>query len=286
MNVNKPVGLTSHDVVAQVRRGLGVAKVGHAGTLDPLADGVLVICLGAATRLSEYVMRSTKSYRARVRLGIRTDTYDAEGRVVAEQPTDHVRRTDAERALTSFIGDILQTPPVYSAIKQGGRKLYQRARAGEAVQLTPRPVRIDSARITDWSPPEVTLEVVCSAGTYIRSLAHDLGLALGVGAHLAGLTRTASGCFTLAQAVPLQALLTASDWQAWVIPPRAALSDWPSVQLSSDMAARISHGQRVSLPLPETDQIVFAYTEDGALAAALRFQDGQWRPDKVFLGGL
>lgn len=285
INVNKPVGLTSHDVVVQVRRHLKIAKVGHAGTLDPLADGVLVVCLGSATRLSEYVMQADKTYRARVRLGIATDTYDAEGQVTAVQPAEHVQRDDVEQALRAFEGDVLQTPPAFSAIKQGGRKLYERARAGEVVVPPLRPVRIVSLHIQDWSPPELTIEVVCSAGTYIRSLAHDLGQALGVGAHLASLTRMASGRFALADAVDLKTLLADTDWPKRVISPRAALADWPSLQLTHDQVARVRHGQRLSLELADVGRTVLAYTEDGALAAVLRFQDGWWHPDKVFLEG-
>ncbi len=193
LNIDKPLGLTSHDVVARVRRNLNVKKVGHAGTLDPLATGVLVVCVGAATRLSEYVMNTTKRYEALVHLGVETETYDAEGAIVAEQAVNHVTQTDVEQALTTFLGPIDQLPPIYSAIKQGGRKLYEIARAGETAELQPRHVTIYALDILDWQPPFVRIAVTCSAGTYIRSLAHDLGAALGVGGSLDGLTRTASG---------------------------------------------------------------------------------------------
>ncbi|NDJ61826.1 MAG: tRNA pseudouridine(55) synthase TruB, partial [Chloroflexi bacterium] len=195
LNIDKPLGWTSHDVVAKLRRGLQIKKIGHAGTLDPLATGVLVICLGAATRLSEYVMDTTKRYRAVVHLGVTTDTYDAEGEITAQRPSDHLSEADVRDALGAFVGALEQVPPMYSAIKQGGRKLYDLARAGEVVERPPRPVHIHALEVVAWQPPQVTLDVTCSPGTYIRSLAYDLGAALGVGAHLAGLMRTASGSF-------------------------------------------------------------------------------------------
>src|SRR5215207_3710637 len=191
LNIDKPLRMTSHDVVAQVRRKFKLKRVGHAGTLDPLATGVLVVCLGAATRLSEYVMDSTKQYRARVTLGVTTTTYDAEGDVVQQREAGHITRKMVEAALPQFTGEIDQLPPMYSAIKKGGRKLYEIARAGETIELTPRRITIYGLEIVEWSPPECVLDVTCSAGTYIRSLAFDLGKALGVGAYLSGLVRTA-----------------------------------------------------------------------------------------------
>ncbi len=229
LNLDKPAGLTSHDVVARIRRGLAVKKVGHAGTLDPLATGVLVICIGGATRLSDYVMHATKVYRARIHLGISTTTYDAEGEVVAEQDSSTLTLDAIETALDSFRGEIEQVPPMYSAIKQGGRKLYDLARAGEVVERAPRRVTIDSLRVLAWTPPEVTVEVACSAGTYIRSLAHDLGDALGTGGHLSGLVRLRSGGFVLDDSIGLETLLAADDWQQWLIPPRIALAPMPEI---------------------------------------------------------
>src|SRR5690349_19143686 len=222
LNIHKAQGMTSHDVVAKVRRGLKIKKVGHAGTLDPMATGVLVVCLGGATRLSEYVMQSTKRYRARVYLGATTDTYDAEGEVQLRRDSSHITCADIESALAPFLGDIQQIPPMYSAIKQGGRKLYDLARAGDIVEREPRAVRIDSLEIIDWSPPEFTLDVTCSAGTYIRSLAYDLGEILGVGAHLSGLIRLASGRFKIEESQTLDGLLTAENWSQFIVSPEIA----------------------------------------------------------------
>lgn len=287
LNINKPTGMTSHDVVAKIRRGLHIKKVGHAGTLDPLADGVLVICLGGATRMSDYVMHGTKRYTARVHLGITTDTYDLEGAILSERDVTSIRREDVEQALTAFRGDIRQIPPMYSAIKQGGRKLYDLARAGQTVEREARPVTISGLTILDWQPPLVTLDVECSAGTYIRSLAYDLGEALGVGAHLAGLTRTASGRFILDQAVSLVALLDNPDWQERLISPRIALADWPSVVIDEDSIEEIRHGRMIPAPseVQQPGKDIFAYNGEGALIAILTRKDDALHPRKVFTGG-
>lgn len=286
LNVYKPGGMTSHDVVAHARRALGVKKIGHAGTLDPMADGVLVLCLGAATRLSEYIMRSTKRYRARVHFGVTTDTYDAEGQPVRERDASHVQREDVERLLPFFRGEIDQIPPMYSAIKQGGQKLYELARAGKEIERQARRVRIDALDITDWSPPQFTLNVMCSAGTYIRSLAYDLGERLDVGAHLAGLTRSASGIFELETAIPLDRLLKCETWQQYLIPPETALAGWPAVRLDAAEEAHIRHGRAISTDEPISSTLAFAYGVDGTLVAIVERDGSLWRPHKVFLDEL
>ncbi len=285
LNIHKGQGMTSHDVVAKVRRGLKIKKVGHAGTLDPMAMGVLVVCLGGATRLSEYVMQSTKRYRARVYLGATTDTYDAEGEVGLRRDASHITQSDVESALAPFLGDIQQIPPMYSAIKQGGRKLYDLARAGDVIEREPRAVRIDALEIMDWSPPEFTLDVTCSAGTYIRSLAFDLGETLGVGAHLSGLIRLASGRFKIEDAQTLDDLLIAENWMEHVIPPQAALADWPAVHLTTADADHILHGRAIQRPDLSISDLAFAYAPDGQFIAIVQAGDGLLRPHKVFLSG-
>ncbi|MBZ0293072.1 MAG: tRNA pseudouridine(55) synthase TruB [Anaerolineae bacterium] len=282
LNIDKPLGVTSHDVVAHVRRGLKIKKVGHAGTLDPLATGVLVICVGAATRLSEYVMHTTKQYRAQVHLGIETETYDAEGSVIAECDASAVPREAVEQALLSFVGDIDQTPPMYSAIKQGGRKLYELARAGETVERPARAVRIDNLTLVDWSPPRFTIDVTCSAGTYIRSLAHDLGEVLGVGAHLSGLIRTASGAFGLENATALDTLLSSDDWQQYLITPRMALAQLPSLTLDQAAVDHILHGRTIPVEQAPDAELVQAYDPQGVFIAVLKRSGSHWRPHKVF----
>ena len=286
LNLYKPSGPTSHDIVARVRRGTHVKKVGHAGTLDPLATGVLVLCLGPATRLSEYLMGSPKRYRARVRFGIETDTDDAEGAVIAE----HHRlpeRSAVEEALEAFRGEIMQVPPLYSAIKQGGRKLYDLARAGQEVEREPRQVTIYRLELTGWDPPFAALEVECSPGTYIRSLARDLGRAVGAGAHLAALERVASGSFTADEAVrwpDFEAAMQAGTWQEYLLPPDRALADAPVVYLRSEEAGAIRRGRAI----PARDEsgidggLGRAYDPEGRFFAVLERRGDHWQPHKVF----
>jgi tRNA pseudouridine55 synthase len=281
LNIDKPLGMTSHDVVAKVRRVAGMKRVGHAGTLDPLATGVLILCLGNATRLSEYVMNSTKRYRARVHLGITTDTYDAEGDVLLKRDASHIMLENVEAVLSHFLGDIEQVPPMYSAIKQGGHKLYELARAGETVEREARPVHIDALTISQWQPPQFTLDVTCSAGTYIRSLAYDIGEALGVGAHLAGLVRLASGSFTREHAVPLDTLVAADDWRRYLISPADALHDWPAVSLNAAEVEHIRQGRAIDA-VPDADALALGYAPDGTLIGLLRADGSLWRPHKVF----
>lgn len=284
--VDKPSGPTSHDVVAMVRRGTGEKRVGHAGTLDPLATGVLVLCLGAATRLSEYLIEKDKAYTARVRFGVSTNTYDAQGAVTATSdalPT----REQVEAALQRFRGAIQQRPPAFSAIKRGGQKAYDLARRGEAVELEPRSITIHQLQITDWSPPECSLEVTCSAGTYLRSLAHDLGQALGCGAHLTALRRTASGQFRIEETVTLdelKAAFAAKDWQRYLLPMDSAVRDWPEVRLAERDAQRLHNGQTVPLTASHSGEgFARAYNPTGEFFAVLRAdpREGVWRPHKV-----
>jgi tRNA pseudouridine55 synthase len=283
LNVNKLLGITSHDVVARIRRGLKLKKVGHAGTLDPLAAGVLIVCVGQATRLSEYVMNSTKRYSARVHLGVSTDTYDAEGQVLTTTSADHITLPQLESLLPSFQGTIQQFPPAFSAIKRDGRKLYELARAGETVMLEPRTVQIHSLHITNWQPPYFSLDVTCSAGTYIRSLAHDLGQQLGVGAYLAGLVRTASGSFTIEDSISLDDTLNHSDWDTHLTPPHTALSTYPSIMLEDYQLQELRFGRGIPVLEPNLVDPIMAYDASYHLIAVLHTDGGQWRPHKVFL---
>jgi tRNA pseudouridine55 synthase len=282
LNINKPPGVTSHDVVAQARRSLHLKRIGHAGTLDPLASGVLVLCIGQATRLSEYVMQTRKRYLARIHLGVITETYDAEGKVIAEQDVQHITRENVVETLAAFIGEIEQTPPMYSAVKRGGRKLYELARAGQVVERAARQVYIETLALRDWSPPQFTLEVICSPGTYIRSLAHDLGQALGVGAYLAGLVRTASGAFTLEEAIPLEALGSDPDWQQFLVSPRKALPDWPNLTLTPEEADHIRHGRPIAGSGAREGTLALAWDDTGRLVAVVKAGNSIWRPHKVF----
>ena len=236
LNINKPSGWTSHGVVARVRRLASERRIGHAGTLDPLAEGVLVLLLGRCTRLADHVQSQPKTYVATIALGSATSTDDAEGSVVATAP---VPPFDLDAALLRFTGDILQTPPAFSALKVAGQRAYALARRGEAVPLEARPVTIYELRVLSRDP--LTLEVMCSKGTYIRSLARDLAQALGTVGHLAHLVRTRVGPFSLESAAALDGL----DVAQALLPPDAALPDAPAVRLSEEDAGRIVNGQSI-----------------------------------------
>lgn len=276
--------MTSHDVVAKVRRGLKIKKVGHAGTLDPLATGVLVICVGNATRLSEYAMHTTKRYLATVQLGTITETYDAEGQVIAQQDASQITQEDVQTVLPRFIGEIEQLPPMYSAIKQGGKKLYELAREGKSVERKARNIRIDSLEITEWQPTLFKLDVVCSSGTYIRSLAYDIGEVLGVGAHLAGLMRVASGAFHLEESITLDDLLELDhkNWRQHILPPDMSLQHYPAVQLDEIACEDVQQGRIPKLQTEPSAELARAYAPDGTFIAILRAEGGRWRPHKVF----
>ena len=206
LNIDKPQGLTSHDVVARTRRLADQRRIGHAGTLDPMATGVLVVCLGRATRIVEYVTAGLKAYRARVRFGETTDTWDADGEVVKREVVGDLTLAAIEGALPQFRGRIEQVPPMYSALKHEGVPLYRLAREGVTIARKPRAVEVYDLEVREWQRPILELDVRCSKGTYVRALAHDLGQALGVGAHLSGLIRTAVGPFRLCDAVELDTL--------------------------------------------------------------------------------
>lgn len=284
--VDKPIGLTSHDVVQIIRRGTGIRRAGHTGTLDPRASGVLVVLVGPAVRLSEYVSASDKRYQATIRLGRSTDTYDSEGTITGTAPLQDITEEGFNEILQTFIGEIEQVPPPYSAIKVKGRRAYNMARKGEKFELEPRKISVYSLELLEWAPPEVVIDVFCSSGTYVRSLANDLGDELGCGAYLIGLRRTKSGRFTLRDAIPLRRLqeaFDAGDWYMNLIPAAEALSDWPLIELNGDEVELVRHGHRV--PAESGSQgWARGVSQQGDLVALLEFieEDGEWQPRKVF----
>lgn len=295
LNLNKAIGLSSHDAVLRVRRITGQKKAGHAGTLDPLATGVLLVCLGQATRVSEYLMQGAKVYRARIRLGVTTDTFDAEGQVTAQAEVS-ATRAQVEDVLRGQQGTFQQTPPPYSAVKRNGVPLYELARRGdegqrqaqEMARSQTRIVHVESLTLVCWQPPDLEIEVQCSKGTYVRSLAHELGQRLGCGAYLTGLVRTASGTFHIEQAVTLEQLEQAfihGQGPRLLLPLDTALQDYPAVALDPSEARKMRSGQRVQLPSAPDADMCRAYGLDGRLLALLRREaDGWWRPHKVFVG--
>ncbi len=243
---HKPEGPSSHAAVARVRRALGARKAGHAGTLDPMASGVLLVGLNRSTRLLEYLVGHDKTYRARVRLGEVRDTLDREGELLETRPVPDLDPGRVEAVLARFRGRIEQVPPDFSAIKVGGEPLYRKRRRGEAVCPPPRTVEIRELRLIRVEPPDIELEVTCSAGTYVRSLARDLGEALGCGASLWGLVRVRSGPFSLGDAVPLEEVeaLGPGAWDR-VLPPERMVPGLPGVRLSPDQVARVLNGRDV-----------------------------------------
>jgi tRNA pseudouridine55 synthase len=289
LNIDKPAGITSYGVVARIKRLSGEKRVGHAGTLDPAATGVLPVCLGRATRVVEYIMGAAKTYRAVIELGTVTDTYDAAGTIVQCNDPSRIDRPTLEAALDSFRGEISQTPPMYSAVKHGGRPLYALARAGQTVKRASRPVKVYRLEMLDWRPPRFTLEVTCGKGTYIRSLAHDLGQALGCGAHLAELERTRYGRFDVRDAVTLATLEEAfmtGDWRRFVLPVDFPLSALAAVFIGGEDEVAMKKGQLLHVNVlvpPGGPEICRAYAEDGRFLGILRREPGAgaWRPEQV-----
>jgi tRNA pseudouridine55 synthase len=277
--VDKAPGMTSHDVVARVRRLAGTRKVGHAGTLDPMATGVLVLGVDRATRLLGHLMLAEKSYDATVRLGVSTTTDDAEGEVVETRAVDGVDPEAVRAELARFVGDIEQVPTAVSAIKVDGKRAYARVRDGEQVELKARPVTIHELVVHEVAMPDVRISVRCSSGTYIRAIARDLGAALGVGGHLTALRRTAVGSFDLSVARTLEQL--AEDFAVLPIAD-AARATFPGVELDDEQAAHVRFGRALDLPLPE-DGPHAVFAPGGEFLALYERRGQQARPVAVFV---
>ncbi len=268
--VDKPAGATSHDAVDAVRRALGTRKVGHAGTLDPMATGLLVLGVGRATRLLRYLGELDKTYEGGAVLGVETDTLDADGGVVRTAPVD-VGREDIERVAASLVGESMQRPPAYSAVKVGGRKLYEAARAGEELEAEPRPVVVRAFDVTSFDGASFEFRAVVSSGTYIRVLVAEAGAALGCGAHLDRLVRTAIGPFSLREASSLDAVS--------LHPIERAVAHLPSVRLHADEARVAANGSILGPAGIEGPYAVFA--PDGRMIGVYRDDGGKARPDMI-----
>ena len=270
MLVDKPSGVTSHDVVDVVRRSLRTRKVGHAGTLDPMATGLLILGVGRATRLLRYLGDLPKSYAATGRLGEETDTLDADGRIVRSAPVD-VSRAEIERACAALVGDSMQTPPAYSAVKVGGRKLYEAARNGDALEAPARRIRVDAFEVSAFDGRDVEVRITCSGGTYVRVLVADVGRALGCGAHLVRLRRTAIGPFRVEDASP--------PGVGEPLPIERAIGHLPSVHLDAEEARAASHGRLLGPAAIDGPYAVFG--PDGALKGIYRDAGASARPEVV-----
>ncbi|NTX08133.1 tRNA pseudouridine(55) synthase TruB [Myxococcus sp. CA040A] len=285
--IDKPSGPTSFDVVRQVRSLLKIKKVGHTGTLDPMATGVLPLCLGEATKVAGFITEGDKAYDATVRLGAETDTQDAQGQVTARAPVPVLTPALLEAALSRFRGSFDQIPPMYSAVKVAGKRLYELARAGEEVERAARHVTVYELVLRDFSADRLHLSVRCSKGFFVRTLAFDLGRVLGCGAHLEALRRTASGPFPLARSLPLAdvpALLKDGTLASRLVPIAEALVDLPEVRVGADDAKRVSHGVPVevspSLLRPGRLRVT---GPDGALLAVAEGVGGRLRYLRVLV---
>ncbi len=280
LNIDKPQAMTSHDVVNIVRRVAGTRKVGHAGTLDPLATGVLIVGVNRATRLIEYIVGQPKIYLTTVRLGQTTNTYDADGEIEQERPVS-VSDADLAMALEQFKGEIEQIPPMFSAIKQGGKPLYLLARKGKEVEREARRVEIDQLEVVARHENDVTLRIGCSTGTYIRSLAHDLGEVLGCGGHVLTLRRERVGGFSAETATPLRDL-TPESIASKLHPLDIAVGHLPRLDADEDESSMLRVGKQIERRA-DLGPLATAYANDGTFLGILRERGENWQPHKLFV---
>lgn len=286
LNVNKPSGITSHDVIDHLRRASGQKEIGHAGTLDPLAEGVLVCCLGRATRLVPYIQPLTKHYRGTILFGKTTDTQDADGQVLEVKPASHLTLEQVREIAKQFVGRIWQVPPMYSALRVEGRKLHELAREGKEVERKPRPITVYRFEILDFTPgefPTARFEIECSSGTYVRTIAHDMGQIAGVGAHLIQLTRTAVGHFRLEESLPLEHFTDAETVRNALIPPIEAVRHLPRWKPAPPALERLLHGNFVQAehPLWTPGSFVVVTEDDDKIAMIARWLPPLLRPVRV-----
>jgi tRNA pseudouridine55 synthase len=268
--LNKPVGLSSNTALQKAKRLLNAQKAGHTGTLDPFADGLLPLCYGEATKFSHYLLEADKTYHAVMQLGVTTSTGDPEGELLATQPVN-VGIEDIRAVLPRYTGSIAQIPPMHSALKHQGRPLYEYARAGIEIDRPPRRVTIHSLELTDYALPQVRFSVSCSSGTYIRTLAQDIGAALGCGAHLTALTRSASGGFSLDHAYTLDALdaMSTDERHAALLPADCLIQHLPAIELDDTQRTALCQGRHLQTPFPAAD-LARAYTQDQRLLGIVR----------------
>lgn len=278
LNIHKQAGVTSRDVVNRVQRIVRPAKAGHAGTLDPLATGVLIVCVGPATKLIQHVQRKAKKYTASFLLGQTSDTEDVEGEIVELPDPPRPTRQQIEDALQGFMGEIEQRPPAFSAVKVNGKRAYSLARKGERVELQPRCVKIHGLRLTEFDYPKFTLEIECGSGTYVRSLGRDLGETLQTGAVMCSLVRTAVGQFRVDDACDVETL-TFDNLSEFMLPAAEAVSDLPTVELNDDESRRIATGLTIENRFDQNGDEIAAIDKSGQLVSILVPRDtSQLRP--------
>jgi tRNA pseudouridine55 synthase len=280
--LDKPVGLSSNDALQKAKRLLNAEKAGHTGTLDPLASGLLPLCFGAATKFSQVSLDADKRYTATLHLGVTTTTGDLEGDVIDRREVN-VDRAAIDAAVARFTGAIDQMPPMHSALKHKGRALYEYAREGVEVEREARHITIHRLTVIEWREHMLVLDVLCSKGTYVRTLAEDIGAALGCGAHLSALRRTASGPLTIDAAITLDALAALSDVErdAHLLPPDALLAEWPEHRLPAHEAARFLTGLRRRVNAPDAPRIRVYGPEQHALLGSAHITAGELIPDRL-----
>jgi tRNA pseudouridine55 synthase len=291
--LDKPAGVTSNGALQMAKRLFDANKAGHTGSLDPLATGLLPLCFGEATKFSQFLLDANKQYRARIKLGVTTDSADADGKVLHEAPVPVLNAALLEAAVAQFRGEIEQTPPMYSALKVNGQPLYKLARQGIEIERQARPVTIFKLEVEDFSADEVVLNITCSKGTYVRTLAEDLGKVLGCGAHVVGLRRLASGPFSLAQALTLEELEGLLQIKGFdgldrsLLPVAEIVSDWPALEVPDMTAAFFKQGQAVQIAKAPTAGWVRIFSEATA-NRALEFlgvgeilEDGRVTPKRL-----
>ncbi|PLY13613.1 MAG: tRNA pseudouridine(55) synthase TruB [Sedimenticola sp.] len=285
--LDKPLGITSNGALQRVKHIFYAKKAGHTGSLDPLATGLLPICFGAATKISAFLLDADKRYWVRVKLGETTTTADAEGDILETRSVDGISQADVEAVLKRFVGDILQIPPMYSALKHQGKRLYELARDGVEVERKPRPVTIHEIKLLSFDLPEFELEVSCTKGTYVRTLAEDIGAALGCGAHVSALRRSGVGAYSAEQLITLDRLEEMADHDyaeldALLLPLDSALQNWPAVNLNGDMTYYLRQGQPVIVPRAPTQGRVRLYDDkERFIGIGEILDDGRVAPSRL-----
>jgi tRNA pseudouridine55 synthase len=291
INVNKPAGITSMDVIRRIKRVSVQKRIGHGGTLDPMATGVIPICLGQATRVMEYIVSGTKQYKAQITLGVETTTYDRLGEIVQTKRVKRITHDSLVNTTNRFVGEIEQVPPMFSALKHRGKRLYELARKGITIERESRKVKISNISILKWNPPHLSVEITCGKGFYVRSFAHDLGQSLGCGGHLSELVRTKNGALTIQDAIPLvevEKRLATNDLKGILRPLDFAIEHIPATVVDSKTEDMILNGKAVPNNICVFDTNAGdkyrVYSSDGTFLAIMSYESelNHWQPNRVF----
>ena len=291
LNINKPIGITSMDVVREIKKSTGIKKVGHGGTLDPMASGVIPIAIGTSTRLLEYILNGDKSYIATIQLGRRTDTYYSEGKTVEKRDPRGISIDEILKVLSKFYGEMTQIPPMHSALKIQGKRLYELARSGTVIERPPRNVTIYEVSLEEFNTPNIVVGVRCSKGFYVRTFADDIGHLLGCGAFLSSLKRVSSGPFKIEDAMTLDqtiSMISEGNLQEVILDPGSCINGAQRIQLNEETETMVKHGRAIgsineSFPITDSSLAV-AYDNQSRFVAVLRFNEKlqEWHPEKVF----